>query len=227
MSIKDNELSLRLQAIYDLIKHGESVADIGTDHGYLPIALARHGKSPQIFAVDNKVGPLSQAQKMVDFYGVSDQVECTLVANHHAYHDVDVWVIAGMGYELIKSIIVEHFNTIKRLKKVIVQVNHQIIEFRKFCMSNQLEIIDEVLVKDGHFYPIIIIHYTTHPIVYSSKDLILGPYLQHQQHDTVHAYYTQKKEHTESLLKKVPAHHHVKREVLLDHLNHYNDVLKQ
>lgn len=226
MSTKDNLLSLRLKAIYDLICEGESVADIGTDHGYLPVALALNQKSPTIYAVDNKKGPLSQAQKMVDFYGVSNCVTCTLVKDNHPYHDVDVWVIAGMGFEVIKGIITTYFDTIKKLTKVIVQVNHQVIEFREFCMRNQLHIVDEVVVEDGYLYPILVIQYQEAPVVYTKLELVVGPLLQHQHNETQQKYYQQKKEHLLQLLNQIPTSN-ARYKLLSEHLEYYNHVLKQ
>lgn len=226
MSTKDKLLSLRLEAIYNLIQEGESVADIGTDHGYIPVALALSQKSPTIYAVDNKKGPLSQAQKMVDFYGVQASVTCTLVKKHHAYHDVDVWVIAGMGYEVIKDIILTHFATIKKLKKVIVQVNHQVIEFREFCMKHHLHIIQEIVVEDGYIYPIMVISYQDEPINYSEKDLVVGPILQHQSSLVQQKYYHQKHKHLLQVLAQIPSDN-PRYELLKKHLHFFESVLEQ
>lgn len=225
MSIKDNFLSLRLQAIYELIQDGKSVSDIGTDHAYLPIALALSKKSPTIYAVDNKKGPLSQAQKMVDFYGVSDLVRCTLVNDNHPYHDVEVWVIAGMGFEAVKGIITTYFSTIKKLDKIIVQVNHQVIEFREFCMHNQLEILDEIVVEDIYFYPIMVLQYKDNPVFYSEEELVVGPHLQHKHNETQQRYYLQKKEHILQLLEQIPVSN-PRYKLLNEYVSYYNNVLK-
>lgn len=145
MSIKDKLLSPRLQAIYDCIDEGVSVADIGTDHAYLPIALALNQKSPTIYAVDNKQGPLFQAQKMVDFYDVSEHVVCSLVGHNKPYHKVDLWVIAGMGFQSVKQIILEYEQTIQQLRKIIIQVNHQVEKLREFCMDKRLHSLMKLL----------------------------------------------------------------------------------
>lgn len=177
MLIKDKLLSKRLAAIYDLVEENDSVADIGTDHGYLPVALALDKKSSVVYGVDNKSAPLSQAQKTIATYGLQGQVECTLVKSDHPYHYVDAWVIAGMGYETIASIIVQFFETIKRLKYVIVQPNHQVEEFRKFCNDHHLEIFDEVLVHDGYYYQIIKARYNPSNQAYTEEEIECGPIL--------------------------------------------------
>ncbi len=177
MLIRDKLLSKRLAAIYDLVEENDSVADIGTDHGYLPVALALDKKTSVVYGVDNKSAPLSQAKKTILAYGLQEQVECTLVKRDHPYHHVDAWVIAGMGYETIASILSEFYDSIKRLKYVIVQPNHQVDEFRRFCSNHKLEIMDEVLVHDGYYYQIIKVRYNPLTRTYTEEEIECGPIL--------------------------------------------------
>ena len=56
------ELSERLRAVADLVDDGMVVADIGTDHGYIPIALVQEGRCPRAVAMDINIGPLDRAR---------------------------------------------------------------------------------------------------------------------------------------------------------------------
>ncbi|MEL7656216.1 MAG: tRNA (adenine(22)-N(1))-methyltransferase TrmK, partial [Bacillota bacterium] len=62
------KLSDRLQKIADFIDQGESVADIGTDHGFLPISLWETGKSPHVILSDINAGPLDKARDNINKY---------------------------------------------------------------------------------------------------------------------------------------------------------------
>ncbi len=205
MSIKDSLLSLRLQAIYDCIDQGSSVADIGTDHAYLPIALAKEHKCAPIYAVDNKQGPLNQAQKMVEFYGVQDRVICSLVGFELPYHQVDTWVIAGMGFQTVKKILTSFEQTTKQLNKIIIQVNHQVEMLRAFCVEKQFHIIDEKLVYDDFYYTILVVQFNNQPLQYTKKEIEHGPILLTKREPIFIQYCQYKKAQLSALLEKIPS----------------------
>jgi len=69
------KLTPRLQTIAGFIEEGASVADIGTDHGYLPVHLAQHRKARRIIASDMSAGSLGAARRSAEKYGVSDKIE--------------------------------------------------------------------------------------------------------------------------------------------------------
>ena len=204
MLIRDKLLSKRLATIYDMVEHGDSIADIGTDHGYLIVALALDKKTKQVYGVDNKSAPLSQAKKTITDANLQNDIELTLVKEEHAYHHVDGWVIAGMGYETIASIIRQFYETIKKLKYVIVQANHQIEEFRRFCVANHLEIIDEQIVFDQHYYQILKVKYTPLQVSYTESELLLGPKLLENKVPPFIDYCEHKIRILEDILKKLP-----------------------
>lgn len=70
-----NELSKRLQAVADLVTVGECVADIGTDHAYIPIYLTEHKKVKKAFAMDVNEGPLIRAEEHVREAGLKEQIK--------------------------------------------------------------------------------------------------------------------------------------------------------
>ena len=97
----------RLSLCAEYVREGSRLADIGTDHGYLPIALCQSGKIPSALACDINPLPLESAEKNISEYGLSDRIQTRLSdgLREIGADEVDDAVIAGMGGELIAAII--------------------------------------------------------------------------------------------------------------------------
>ena len=67
------DISPRLLAVSRFVREGACVADVGTDHAYLPIYLLKKGVAKYAVATDVREGPLVHTRDNVDFYQVSDQ----------------------------------------------------------------------------------------------------------------------------------------------------------
>ena len=93
------ELSKRLQAVADLVSDGRTVADVGTDHGYIPIYLIQSGKCARAIAMDVNKGPLQRAKDHIEEQGLSCQIATRLSdgVQHLEAGEVECIVIAGMG----------------------------------------------------------------------------------------------------------------------------------
>ena len=100
-------LSERLQALADLVPPGSRLADIGTDHAYLPVALVLSGKCPRAVVSDLREMPLENARQAIRRYHLEDRIVACLsdgldeIAPDWA-QDI---IIAGMGGELIAAIL--------------------------------------------------------------------------------------------------------------------------
>lgn len=105
--MKPLNLKGRLSLCAEYVREGSRLADIGTDHGYLPIALCESGRIPSALACDINPLPLSSAEKNIAEAGLSDRIETRLSDGLRAVaeDEVDDVVIAGMGGELIAQII--------------------------------------------------------------------------------------------------------------------------
>lgn len=97
----------RLSLCAEYVREGSRLADIGTDHGYLPIALCESGKIPSALACDVNPLPLESAEKNIAEFGLSDRIKTRLSdgLTEVGADEVDDIVIAGMGGELIAAII--------------------------------------------------------------------------------------------------------------------------
>ncbi len=107
MEYRELTLQPRLQLLADLIPPGSVVADVGTDHGYLPAWLLQQGRIPRAIASDINEKPLRHARQTASDCGVADRMEFRLGAGLEGYApgEADVIVIAGMGGETIAAIL--------------------------------------------------------------------------------------------------------------------------
>jgi len=74
----NHPLSLRLQALYDLVPAGKKFCDVGTDHGWLPMNLVLDKKVPSAIAMDLREGPLNRAKEHIMEAGLEDLIETRL-----------------------------------------------------------------------------------------------------------------------------------------------------
>ena len=72
------QLDKRLQLVADMINEGAVIADVGTDHAYLPVYLVEQGKAPSAIASDLREGPLSHARQAVEAAGLQDKIDLRL-----------------------------------------------------------------------------------------------------------------------------------------------------
>ncbi|MEG0372036.1 MAG: class I SAM-dependent methyltransferase [Clostridium sp.] len=147
-------LSIRLKTIVDLINPCNIVADIGTDHGYIPIYLIENDRANLVIASDINKGPIETAKKNFKEYNVISRIETRLGAGLKTINngEVDVVVIAGMGGNLIADIINDSLDIAKGLKYMILQpAQHQEV-LREYLYKNGFKIIDENVVLDANKY---------------------------------------------------------------------------
>ena len=106
------ELSKRLQAVADLVSEGMTVADIGTDHGYIPVYLLNTGKSPKVIAMDVRKGPLKRAEEHLAELLEQGEAQTRLSDGMKELlpGEVQCAVIAGMGGGLVIRILQEGRN---------------------------------------------------------------------------------------------------------------------
>ena len=147
------KLSDRLSIIANEIERGETVADIGTDHGFLPIYLWEAGISPKVIMADISKGSLEKARQnclathpdMVFDLRLGDGIK--VLENG----EVDAVAIAGMGGILMTEILGADIEKSKSLKKFILQPRNNVGVLRKWLLDNGFDIINEQLVLEGKY----------------------------------------------------------------------------
>lgn len=149
------KLSKRLSAVADMITKGSSVADVGTDHGYIPIYLAQNNLCPYALAMDINEGPLNRARANIRACKVEDKVGTRLCGGLEGIGpgETDTIVIAGMGGLLIISILEASMNKAHAAKELVLSPHSDVDAVRAFLYRNSFVITDESIVKeDGKFY---------------------------------------------------------------------------
>ena len=169
-------LDERLSCAAALVRGGR-LADVGTDHGYLPVSLLLDGKIKYAVASDINRGPLESARQTVARHGLSDKVDLMLTDGLRGIepYEPDDIAILGMGGELIASII-EAAEWVKDSKyRLILQPMTKRAELREYLLSHGFFIEDELTAQaDGRIYQTICASYTDENTQYSLAELQLG-----------------------------------------------------
>jgi len=153
------KLSKRLIAIADLIGRDASVADIGTDHGYLPVYLAQTGTVKKIIASDISPSSLAAARRSAADADVTDAITFIVAPGLDgvAPGEVDTVIIAGVGGETISGILGDAPWTKSRKITLILQPQSKIDILFRFLYDNEYEIKQIIDVLDrGKFYTAIL-----------------------------------------------------------------------
>lgn len=154
--MKKFKLTRRLTAAFTLVREGRTVADIGTDHAYLPIALVNEGRCKKAYASDVGKGPLERAKDNIALSGLDGIIE-TVLTDGAAYFDgiADEFIIAGMGGELIYKIITEAPFLKSPDIHMVLQPMTKVPFLRKALLNDGFYIDREkILREDGKIYTI-------------------------------------------------------------------------
>ena len=150
------QLSQRLSSVASMVTAGNCLADVGTDHGYVPIYLYERNIIPRAIAMDVNKGPLERAALHIAESGMKEAIETRLSDGLTALKpgEADSVVIAGMGGPLIIRILSAHPEVTESLKELILQPQSEISEVRIWLYEQGYEIIEEHMVfEDGKYYP--------------------------------------------------------------------------
>lgn len=188
-------ISRRLKLISDLVKDVDSVVDVGTDHGYVVIDLLKGGRVKKAIASDINKGPVDRARKNVADHNLSHKIECRLGGGLTTVKpgEVEAAVIAGMGGNLIRDILLESEEVFKKLDYVIVQPVQNPEVLREYVYKLGWNLEDEWIIFDeDKYYEIFKVSYGKEPktvepiyneiseILLNKKDEVYKEYLNHK-----------------------------------------------
>lgn len=149
------ELSKRLNFIINNIDKISALADIGTDHGYIPLYATQNGICDKAIAIDINKDPLDKARLNAILEGAGDELEFRLGdgLNPLKKDEVEAVIIAGMGGNLIRDILEESIDKVNSLNYLILVPAQNPEVLREYLYNNDYEIICENLCEeDGIYY---------------------------------------------------------------------------
>ena len=173
------QLSKRLEAIVKLAGTCHCVADVGTDHGYIPIYMTEHHLTEKAIAMDVNKGPLERAQRNIRAYRMEQQITTRLsdgVAKLKA-READCVIIAGMGGLLTIRILEAGKEILETVPTMILQPQSEIGQVRKFLAEHGYRITAEDMVLDaGKYYPMMRVEHGSQE-EWTEQEYAFGKYL--------------------------------------------------
>ena len=170
-------INKRLLACSELVRDGAILADVGTDHAYLPIYLMENGKIERAVLSDINQGPLNKARENSEKSGFINKVELRLCNGAEELKDSGAtdYAICGMGGELIAEIIERAPHLKNENINLILQPMSKPEALREYLFTNGFEIIRERYVSDaGKHYVCILANFSQRNTVFSDVDLYFG-----------------------------------------------------
>lgn len=171
------KLDDRLMLCAEFVRSGAKIADIGTDHAYLPVWLAKQNKISHAVAADLRAEPLKSGDMNIKKYNAEDIVETRLSdgLTKISPDEADDIIIAGMGGDLIASII-DNAPWLKNAeKRLILQPMTKSERLRKYLCDNGFEIkAEKAAISDKKVYSVMLCSYCGQKILYDELYLYLG-----------------------------------------------------
>lgn len=151
---KRKRIPKRMLAIANLVDNSKVLADVGCDHAYISINLLENGKAERIIASDLREGPLNIAKDNIKLEGFEERIETRLCAGLCGYEagEVDTILISGMGGMLVKEILSESIDVVRRADTLILEPQSDLRVVRAYLKDIGFEIIDEDMLNEGGKY---------------------------------------------------------------------------
>ncbi|WP_010678150.1 tRNA (adenine(22)-N(1))-methyltransferase [Bacillus timonensis] len=208
--MNEEKLSKRLETVASYIPKGAILADIGSDHAYLPCYAFLNGMISKGIAGEVAEGPLQSAKKQIS----KNQLDLKLEARKGdgleviQPNEVTCITIAGMGGSLIRSILENGKSKLPGVKRLILQPNIGASTVREWLIENEWELIaEEILEEDKKIYEILVAEKGNPLKPYQNKEqeLLLGPFLVKEKSQTFKKKWVQELKHWEKIVAQLDA----------------------
>lgn len=174
------KLSKRLQAVSEQLLTNKKLADIGTDHAYLPCYAYEKGIVPYAIGTEVNEGPYRSAESFVQRLHLSNYIDIRLGDGLSVIREgeVEQITIAGMGGGLIIKILDAGKDKLHTVERLILQPNVAADKVRKWLYKNGWMLVNEIILEeDGFIYEIIVADQQKDTRPFTEKDFLFGPYL--------------------------------------------------
>ncbi|KPW98447.1 Uncharacterized protein ALO75_01794 [Pseudomonas syringae pv. coryli] len=178
MPLNEQRLSMRLERVATHVPAGARLADIGSDHGYLPVALLNRGVIAAAVAGEVALTPFCAAERTVRENDLEDQVSVRLadgLAAIEAEDAITAISLCGMGGETIRDILEAGQARLSGQERLILQPNGGEQPLRVWLMKHDYRIVSEEVLRENRFDYEIIVAERTGPVEYTAEELYFGP----------------------------------------------------
>ncbi|WP_201192301.1 tRNA (adenine(22)-N(1))-methyltransferase TrmK [Pseudomonas fluorescens] len=176
--MKQQTLSRRLERVAAHVPAGARLADIGSDHGYLPVALMRRGAITAAVAGEVALTPFRAAERTVRENDLEPWISVRLADGLAAIEPADaitVITLCGMGGETIRDILDSGKACLSGLERLILQPNGGEQPLRQWLMNHGYRILFEEVLRENRFDYEIIVAERGEPVHYTAEQLYFGP----------------------------------------------------
>lgn len=207
--MNEQKLSKRLATVASYVPKGTIMADIGSDHAYLPAWLILNNVVTKAVAGEVVQGPYDSACQLVTQLGLTDQITVRLANGLDAIHATDkvtAITIAGMGGSLISDILDRGFASgiLTGAERLILQPNIGERKLRIWLQEHQYQLLSEELIEeDGKRYEILVAEKVAETPNYTAKELLFGPFLLKENSQLLKDKWLQELEQKASILKQL------------------------
>lgn len=176
--MNQHTLSMRLERVAAHVPTGARLADIGSDHAYLPVALMRRGAIAAAVAGEVAATPFHAANRTVNDNGLAQHITVRLADGLAAIEPADAITaisLCGMGGETIRDILDSGKAHLNGRERLILQPNGGEQPLRQWLMDNGYQILHEELLRENRFYYEIIVAEPIETVTYTAEQLYFGP----------------------------------------------------
>ncbi|MCQ2742373.1 MAG: class I SAM-dependent methyltransferase [Bacilli bacterium] len=198
------KLSKRLATIASLVPEGSFLADVGSDHAYLPISLVQKGTIKYAQAIDNKMGPFLRMKSNVEGAKLNFNISCSLSSGlDDLKESVDCLALCGMGGSLTISILEKEPHKLDKINTIIVDAHTDLSQVRQKISQLGYHLEDEKMVyEDKIFYTIMKWSKGAPLEPYNLDQLMFGPVLMVNKGETYLEYLEAQRKKVSDILNK-------------------------
>lgn len=210
--MKKAVLPERLAVIVEQIDQGAVVADIGTDHGLVPVEAVVRRRAGHAVAADVNAGPLQAASDYIAACGLAGKIDTRLGSGLTVLTEsdrIDTVVIAGMGGTLITDILEQGREYLHSVQKLILQPNVSADRIRRWLLDNGWKLTrEQILKEERHVYEILTAmpgeaeapYHQQEPL---EKQLLFGPYLLKERNNAFKDKWMREKDNWQQILNQL------------------------
>ncbi|HFI0935147.1 TPA: tRNA (adenine(22)-N(1))-methyltransferase TrmK [Streptococcus suis] len=223
----ETKLSRRLEAVASYVPQGARLADVGSDHAYLPLFLVEQGRIDFAIAGEVVQGPYQSALQNVEQAGQSDKISVRM-ANGLAAVELDDQVstvtIAGMGGRLIAEILEDGKDKLGSVERLVLQPNNREDDVRRWLLAHDFQLVaEEILEENDKIYEILVAEKGN--VDLTADQLRFGPYLLEEQSTTFQKKWLKELDKLTYALEQVPLERQADRSAISQKIQQIQEVL--